>query len=83
MSTAVGHEFTLYHAKTVHGLSNKVCICYDDDYWGHIMAHRAISLLECEGVECLLVDLKSALDPAEYIRVFGKLECFACKLCNK
>lgn len=72
-----GHEFTPYHAKTVHRLSNKACICYDNDFWGQKMAHRAIELLECEGVECLLVDLKSARYPAEYIRLFGRSEYVA------
>lgn len=50
-----GHEFTPYHAKTVHRLSNKACICYDNDYWGQKMAHRAIEMRCPEGEDAVKI----------------------------
>lgn len=67
----LGTAFTPEQAKLLKRYVDRVALCFDSDEAGRKAALKAIELCEASGLECSLIALEGAKDPAEILEKSG------------
>lgn len=68
----LGTAITPQQAFVISRYTSNVVIAYDSDEAGQRATERAIDLLVDEGVNVMVLEMKGAKDPDEYIKKYGK-----------
>ncbi|MCC8015225.1 MAG: DNA primase [Eubacterium sp.] len=73
---ALGTSFNENHTRLLKKYADRVIILFDSDEAGVKAVLRAIPVIEKVGIEAMVLQVKNAKDPDEYIKKFGR-EAFA------
>ena len=71
ITATLGTALTEDQAKLLLKYTNEIILCYDSDEAGQAATMRAIEIVQSVGGRCLVMRLKGAKDPDEYINKNG------------
>ncbi len=71
ITATLGTALTEDQAKLLLKYTNEIVLCYDSDDAGQAATMRAIEIIQSVGGRCLVMRLKGAKDPDEYINKNG------------